>query len=336
MNVFMKRSVVTTAMAMVLSVSCTMKNQDAPPLTGPSEFGTSVTLNASPDTLQQDGASQSQITITTFDQNGKPKGGVPMTVEIRFGGEVTDFGWLSARSATTNSAGKATLAYTAPVSIGAETLVEIVATPIGTNAVNQVGRSVAIRLIPPGIRLPPLNLTPSFTMSTSAPAQGQPVIFDAQASTGAIAQYRWEFGDGATGSGEIVTHAYSELGSYIVRLTLVDTAGRTISLSRSVSVGQSLAPTAEFTFSPANPQPNDEVRFNASASVPAAGRTIVSYVWDFGDGNTATGVQATRRYTQARTYNVTLTVTDDLGRTAVVTKPIDVAVPEDDGGTSPN
>jgi PKD repeat protein len=316
--------------------SCTMKSQDAPPLTGPAEFGTSVNVSASPDVLQQDGASQSQITITTFDQNGKPKADVRMTVEIRFGGEVMDFGWLSARTATTNGAGKATLAYTAPASIGSEAIVEIVATPIGTNAANQVGRTVSIRLVPPGIRLPPLNLTPSFTFNPTTPAQGQAVVFDAQASTGAIAQYRWEFGDGATGAGEITTHAYDSLGSFVVRLTLVDTSGRTISLSRSITVGQSAAPTAEFTFSPANPEPNDDVRFNASASVATAGRSIVSYVWDFGDGGTATGVQVTRRYTQARTYNVTLTVTDDLGRTSVVTKPVDVALPEDDGGTSPN
>jgi PKD repeat protein len=254
-----------------------------------------------------------------------------MTIEIRSGGQVMDFGWLSARSATTNAAGKATLAYTAPLSIGSETFIEIVATPVGTNAANAVGRAVQIRLVPPGIRLPPINLTPSFTFSPTSPSQGQAVVFDAQASTGAAVQYLWEFGDGATGSGSIVTHAYNELGSFIVRLTLVDAAGRTISLSRSITVGQSAAPTAEFAFSPANPAPNDDVRFNAGASNPSPGRTIVSYSWDFGDGGTGSGVQATHRFTQPRTYNVTLTVTDDLGRTSVITKAIDVAVPDDDG-----
>ena len=86
-----------------------------------------------------------------------------------------------------------------------------------------------------------------------------------------------------------------------------------------------------------DPHPNDEVRFNASASTATAGRRIVSYVWDFGDGNTGTGVQVTRRYTQARSYNVTLTVKDDIGRTSVITKQVEVAVPDDDdGGDSPN
>ena len=191
MNVFMKRSVVTTAMAMVLSVSCTMKNQDAPPLTGPSEFGTSVSVSASPDVLQQDGASQSLITILVFDASGKPAANVPMTTEIRFGGEFMDFGWLSARSVTTNAAGKATLVYTAPASVGAEATVDIVATPIGNNAANHVGRAVSIRLIPPGIRLPPLNMTPSFTFSPTTPAQGQAVF--SRLSQAAEQKWKLEF-----------------------------------------------------------------------------------------------------------------------------------------------
>ena len=44
----------------VLAASCTMKNQDAPPLTGPSEFGTSVTVAVSPDVLALDGAAEDQ------------------------------------------------------------------------------------------------------------------------------------------------------------------------------------------------------------------------------------------------------------------------------------
>jgi PKD repeat protein len=316
--------------------SCTMKSQDAPPLTGPSEFGTSVNIAVSPDILQQDGLSQSTVTVTVFGPDGKPLPNVSLTAEIISNGTPVDFGRLSARSLVTNASGRATTIYTAPSDTGVETLVDIGITPVGTGAANHVTRTASIRLVPTGIRLPPLNLTSSFTFTPSNPAQGQTVIFDAQASTGAIAQYRWDFGDGATGTGSVTSHAYSELGSFIVRLTLVDSAGRAVSTSRSITVGQSAAPTAEFTFSPANPQPNDDVRFNASASVATAGRSIVSYVWDFGDGGTATGVQVTRRYTQARTYNVTLTVTDDLGRMSVVTKPLDVALPEDDGGTSPN
>ena len=330
-------TLLTLATVAVLSASCTMKNQEAPPLTGPSEFGTSVTVSVTPDVLYQDGASQSVVTVLVKGPNGQPLANVPLTAEILFDGQVVDFGALSARSIVTNSAGKATVMYTAPGDAGVEAVVEIAVTPIGTDFGTHITRSARIRLVPTGIRLPPVDLTPAFTFSPSAPAQGEIVIFDAQESDGNIDQFLWDFGDGSSSSGSVASHAFDDVGSFIVRLTLVDSAGRTKSISRSISVGQAAAPTAEFAFSPANPQPNDDVRFNAGASLASPGRRIVSYAWDFGDGGTGTGLQATHRYTAPRNYNVTLTVRDDIGRTATVTKSVEVALPDDDeGGESPN
>ncbi|HJR61246.1 MAG TPA: PKD domain-containing protein [Vicinamibacterales bacterium] len=329
------RSLAAVFAATLAAASCTMKSQDAPSLTGPSEFGTSVNVAVTPDVLQQDGASQAVVTVVVRDSAGRPIANLPLTAEIRVGDQVVDFGLLSQKSIVTNGDGRATLVYTAPRDVGVEALVDIAVTPIGTSAGNHVSRSARIRLVPTGIRLPPVDLVPIFSFSPSNPAQGQTVIFDAQQSTGSIAQYRWDFGDGGTATGVTTSHSFSEIGAFFVRLTLVDSAGRTAFVSQSISVGQSPAPVAEFTFSPANPMPNDDVRFNASASLPSPGRTIVSYEWDFGDGGTASGVQVTRRYTLPRTYNVTLKVTDDLGRTSVITKSVEVAVPEDDDGGQP-
>lgn len=321
-----------TFLAVALVASCTMKSQDAPSLTGPSEFGTSVNVSVTPDVLQQDGMSQSVVTIVVRDPGGRPISNLPLTAEIRVAGEVVDFGSLSSKSIVTNGDGRATIVYTAPRDVGVEALVDIAVTPIGTSFGNHVSRSARIRLVPTGIRLPPVNLVPVFSFSPSNPAQGQTVIFDAQESTGSIAEYRWDFGDGGRATGPTASHAFSEIGPYFVRLTLVDSAGRTAFISRSLTVGQSPAPVAEFTFSPANPLPNDDVRFNASASLPSAGRTIVGYEWDFGDGATGSGVQPTHRYTLPRVYNVTLKITDDLGRTSVISKSVEVALPDDDGG----
>ena len=316
--------------------ACTMKDQEAPPLTGPSEFGTSVTVSVSPDVLNQDGASQSVVTVLVKGPNGQPLANVPLTAEILFDGQVVDLGLLSAKSIVTNAAGKATTVYTAPRDAGVEAIIDIAVTPIGNDFGSHVTRSARIRLVPTGIRLPPVNLDPGFSFSPTTPAQGQIVIFDAQESDGNIEDYRWDFGDGSTASGVTASHAFDDVGSFVVRLTLVDTAGRTKSISRSISVGQAPAPTADFAFSPTDPQPNDDVVFNAGASVAPAGRRIVSYSWDFGDGSRGSGVQSTHRYTTPRTYNVTLTVTDDIGRSATVTKSVEVALPDDDGGNSPN
>ena len=115
-----------------------MKNQEAPPLMGPSEFGTSVTVTVSPDVLSLDGASQSLVTITVRDPNGKPVRNLSLRAEISIGGVRADFGSLSARNVVTGSDGRATLVYTAPgapngPSEDPNTLVDILVTPIGTD-----------------------------------------------------------------------------------------------------------------------------------------------------------------------------------------------------------
>ncbi|BAJ01893.1 hypothetical protein SVI_1922 [Shewanella violacea DSS12] len=60
------------------------------------------------------------------------------------------------------------------------------------------------------------------------------------------------------------------------------------------------------------------INFFSTGSADSDG-TIASYSWDFGDGNTSTQADPVHTYATAATFNVTLTVTDDLGGTASVT-----------------
>lgn len=324
------RSFAVFGLTALLAASCTMKNQEAPPLTGPSEFGTSVTVQVTPDVLQLDGASQAVVTVTVFDSAGKPMANVPLRADIIVNGFVNDFGSLSARSLVTGADGRAMLVYTAPaVNADSEALVDISVTPLGNNFQNAVARTATIRLVPTGIRLPPSDLVPAFEFSPPAPTQSQNVLFNAQASRGTVAQYRWDFGDGTTGTGQTTTHAYRSPGTYFARLTLVDPAGRSASTLRSITVGQGTAPTASAVFSPSAPLPGQTVNFNAAASTAAAGRSIVKYEWSFGDGTSASGMQVSHAYSTPGTYAVTLVVTDDIGRTGTTTVsvPVGAAAP---------
>lgn len=69
-------------------------------------------------------------------------------------------------------------------------------------------------------------------------------------------------------------------------------------------------PEASFTATPARVGPGVPVVFDASASVDPDG-TIVSYSWDFGDGEVGSGAVTTHAYSASGTYPVTLTVVDD-------------------------
>jgi PKD repeat protein len=55
-------------------------------------------------------------------------------------------------------------------------------------------------------------------------------------SDGAIAAYSWAFGDGTTGFGAIVTHAYTTSGTYNVTLTVADNGASTNTQSKAVTV----------------------------------------------------------------------------------------------------
>ena len=160
--------------------------------------------------------------------------------------------------------------------------------------------------------------TADFVFSPSAPVASQPIQFNAITSrAGAghtLVQYKWNFGDGGTASGDLQpTHSFNLAGAYNVTLTVVDESGQSATTVKPVAVGTG-NPTASFTFSPTAPSPFTIVNFDASASTPAGGASIVLYQWSFGDGTATSSQNPTgtqHPYSSVGTYTVTLTVTDD-------------------------
>jgi chitodextrinase len=97
--------------------------------------------------------------------------------------------------------------------------------------------TVSLTLTPIPSNAPPVA---SFAHSPAGPAVGDAVSFDASAShdaDGSISSYAWTFGDGTTGSGQFVTHAFSFSGSFTVKLTVTDNQGAKSSVSHTLSVG---------------------------------------------------------------------------------------------------
>lgn len=95
------------------------------------------------------------------------------------------------------------------------------------------------------ITAPGGNLLPEASFTATPPAGKAPleVTFDGTRSfdlDGEIAAYTWDFGDGDTASGALVTHTFVDPGAYPVTLTVRDDDGATSAASRLVTVGEDL------------------------------------------------------------------------------------------------
>jgi chitodextrinase len=297
--------------------ACTLDHQSIPSATGPSEFGLSVRMTATPQLLPRDGASQATITIEVTDADRKPAVGQRLLLSSTAGS-------LSASETVTGSDGRATVRLTAPpVNQGVDTA-EIEATPVGLNGQSSESRSVSIGLVGPAFPVPSIVMTPA------AAKRFEITNFDASGTTlggapcGSDCSYSWTFGGEGSASGQIVSYRFLNEGNYLVRLVVTSKDGVSQTKTLSVNVGTGVNYLGEFTFSPVNPKIGDVVRFDARGIVPPEGVTIKDYQWDFGDGSNGAGVTTQTTYGAARTFTVRLTIVDSSGRTLQVTKTVTV------------
>jgi PKD repeat protein len=312
---------------------CTVHQTEAPGLTGPSGLALTIRVAASPDSISQDGGSQSSIQVTAIGPDGKGKAALPLRMDMFVGGVGQDYGTLSARTIVTDSSGVAKVVYTAPPSPTAGIFgvckglpgncVDIVATASGSGFDTATPESVTIRLVPPGVIQPPAAApTAAFTFSPQPAAANVPVIFDAstsQVGSGAsqIVSYNWTFGDGGSGTGKTATHTFTTQGIYNVLLTVTNDRTLSSSTPQAVTVVAGSVPTAEFVFSPTPVVANVQTFFDASRSRPGTGHTISSYTWNWGDGaplETRGSPQNSHTFSAAGTFTVVLTVTDEAGQ----------------------
>lgn len=323
-----RRDAVAVLAAGVLAVTtaagCSVEDP-RPTMTGPSEFAISVVLVATPDQLPRDGQSQAVVTATVRNEAGRPVPGQMLAIS-------SNVGTVSQTEVITGDDGRATFAYVAPTANVGFNSASISVTPIGGTTRTSFARTLTIALTSGSGVTSVTAPTASFTFAPAAPSQGDPVTFDASASTDEapnnrcldLCTYSWDFGGEATGSGRIATYHFKGARTYAVTLTVTDAAGSVGTTTQNVVVTQGTLPTASFSFSPTSPGQFETVNFTAAASTVGSGRNIVSYQWRFGDGSTATGVTTSHAFNVLGTYNVQLTVTDTAGLYASTTQAVTV------------
>ena len=143
------------------------------------------------------------------------------------------------------------------------------------------------------------------------------VAFDGSGSTpaDAIVEYRWDFGDGQTGMGAIISHTYTATGTYTVNLTVADAELQQATDTTTATITSELNELPEAVIDVTLILKTAQCyRFDGSKSSDPDG-DIVAYEWDFGDENTAEGEVIEYCYEASGTYTATLSVTDNQGGT---------------------
>jgi len=185
------------------------------------------------------------------------------------------------------------------------------------------------------------NVAPiaAFTISAQTGQAPLTINFSAVLSSdedGVIVEYDWDFGDGTSGSGESVSHTFGEAGTFTVVLRVTDDRGDSATNNKTiyVSPAEPDGPTASFTASPTTGTSPVTVWVDASSSSYDDG-VISQYRWDWGDGGTGFGRNASHSYFTAstQTYTITLTVNGTDGKTGTATRTITVNGTGGDAGT---
>ena len=153
-----------------------------------------------------------------------------------------------------------------------------------------------------------VRLSPEVKALFSTPPRGclpYNAVF-ANQSLGGL-RFEWDFGDGATSTVVDPTHLYSNAGTYIVKLRAFDSTSCNKVDSASFTITVSSIPAASFTFSPLQPEENTIINF-VNQSIGAT-----SYLWNFGDGDTAIDTNPSHIFPATNIYDVCLKATNDAG-----------------------
>ena len=168
-----------------------------------------------------------------------------------------------------------------------------------------------------------VNRTPqiSFDATARLGCAPQEVQFSSS-SVDSLISWSWRLGDGSTASLDSFSHTYTQNGTYDVSLKVVDINGCSNAVSQTAYI-RLTNPIAGIEADKEQICLGEEIRFR---STTVADTTLVSWLWDFGDGTSSTDEHPAHIYNQSGSFTVSLTVTNVLGCEDTYTLPNPVAI----------
>jgi PKD repeat protein len=142
---------------------------------------------------------------------------------------------------------------------------------------------------------------------------------------GTVAASAWDFGDDDRSQNPNPSHTFASAADFQVSLTVTDDDGEEGTVTKTVTVTEPTpgGPVAAFSITCFSLDCTFE-----DESVDSDGGSIVSWAWDFGDGQQSTDQNPPQHHydvTELTEFTVTLTVEDDDGLTSTKTASFTVA-----------
>jgi len=139
------------------------------------------------------------------------------------------------------------------------------------------------------------------------------IIFDGSFSydrDGEIIFYDWDFGDGTTGTGEIIVHKYCEIGTYDVALTVTDNDGLKDNITKSAEIIlANIPPMIPEIYGPNTGKPGVENEYVFIVTDPDGDDFYLWVKWDDGDStnwmgpyNSGEPVKLSHKWNESGTY----------------------------------
>src|SRR2546427_11377043 len=200
-----------------------------------------------------------------------------------------------------------------------------------TDAAGLTGSRTATETVNPSTAVLPVVTVNAPTPSPALTGQTVTVTWTVSSSATVTAScINW--GDGASACGLVgttsATHTYANTGN-----AMSETFTITVNATNSAGTGQGTnmetvndRPPVAVIAGPSTAITGQTVTFDGSGSTDPDG-TITNFAWSFGDSTSGTGAIVTHTYTTVNTFTVTLTVTDNSGKTNSTTHAITVTSP---------
>jgi PKD repeat protein len=153
-----------------------------------------------------------------------------------------------------------------------------------------------------------LHDTPFVDFAADTACLGDSTHFaDLSSPPDSLIAWQWTFGDGATSNLQSPAHEYAAAGVYTVTLSVTNQSNCGHDTTKQVLV----RPVPQALFSASNNCQGLVTQFNDQSYTPEG--VLVTWAWDFGDGQTSTLPSPVHLYATYGTYTVTLTVTNSYG-----------------------